>query len=269
MKIFVSWSGEKSQRIAVALHEWLPTVLNSVEPFMSANIEPGARWQSELAAELEGCSYGIVCVTQQNQSSAWLNFEAGALTKAVKASRVVPLLIDLTPSDIKPPLAQFQAQEPTKEGMHAIVTAINDASPSARREQLVERSFETCWTTLASRFEEIFSASPVESEPHRTERELLEETVETVRSLARAAWSTPFPLLSEEQLPEDHPLVEELEQLLSGLGCEILFRMGSRELAIVSKSELSSDLQESVRTQAGIYAVGIVFTPEDSGQITR
>jgi hypothetical protein len=41
----------------------------------------------------------------------WLNFEAGVLAEAVKSSRVIPLAIDLKPSDIKSPISHFQAKE--------------------------------------------------------------------------------------------------------------------------------------------------------------
>ena len=45
MKIFISWSGEKSRRIALMLREWFPNVLNAVEPFVSSeDIAKGSRW---------------------------------------------------------------------------------------------------------------------------------------------------------------------------------------------------------------------------------
>lgn len=44
MKVFLSWSGERSRLVATALHEWLPQVINAVEPFISSNIDAGARW---------------------------------------------------------------------------------------------------------------------------------------------------------------------------------------------------------------------------------
>ena len=75
------------------------------------DIEPGARWSNAIAEELDAISIGIVCVTRENQSSPWLNFEAGALAKRlIDQARVVPLLIDLTPSDVLQPLGQFQIE---------------------------------------------------------------------------------------------------------------------------------------------------------------
>ena len=111
MKVFISWSGSKSQHVAEALREWLPDVINSVEPFVSSeDIHAGARWQRELASQLDLSNFGIVCVTRENQAEPWLNFEAGALAKAVDVSRLIPLAIDLKPSDVELPLGEFQAQ---------------------------------------------------------------------------------------------------------------------------------------------------------------
>lgn len=115
MKVFLSWSGEKSRAVAEALRDWLPYVIQEVEPFMSSeDIVAGARWQDELATQLDESRFGILCVTQDNQSAPWLNFEAGAIAKQLGLNRVVPLAIDLRLAELRPPLGQFQAKEMTK-----------------------------------------------------------------------------------------------------------------------------------------------------------
>lgn len=82
MKVFISWSGERSKKVALIFHEWLPQVIQSLEPFASSeDIEKGSRWNTDIAQELKESTFGLICVTKDNLSAPWLNFEAGALSK--------------------------------------------------------------------------------------------------------------------------------------------------------------------------------------------
>ncbi len=95
--------------LASALYTWLPSVLQSVKPFLSSeDVDKGARWAVEVSKELEGSGYGVLCVTRENVATPWLNFEAGALSKAFDTARVVPLLLDLSPTDVVGPLTMFR-----------------------------------------------------------------------------------------------------------------------------------------------------------------
>lgn len=40
MKLFISWSGARSQALALALQEWLPLVIHYVEPRLSRQAYP-------------------------------------------------------------------------------------------------------------------------------------------------------------------------------------------------------------------------------------
>ncbi len=53
MKIFISWSGELSEKVGRALHEWLPNVMHSIEPYLSSeNISVGQNWVSQIFQEI-------------------------------------------------------------------------------------------------------------------------------------------------------------------------------------------------------------------------
>jgi TIR domain len=106
MKVFISWSGERSKQVALALRAWLPQVVKVVQPYMSdRDNHAGMRWADKLSDELEAANFGIVCVTPENLNSRWLNFEAGAISKAVDKARVAPVLYGLSnPSELPPPL---------------------------------------------------------------------------------------------------------------------------------------------------------------------
>ena len=63
MKVFLSWSGDRSRQVAAALREWIPLVLQHVEPWMSDHdIGAGDRWAVEIGKRLEENHFGIICL---------------------------------------------------------------------------------------------------------------------------------------------------------------------------------------------------------------
>jgi hypothetical protein len=107
MRVFLSWSGHRSRAVAEALRDWLPDVLQVVQPWLSSEDIPlGVRWASEIARMLSDADTGIICLTRDNIHSQWLNFEAGALSKQL-ATPLCVYALDLGPADITGPLAQF------------------------------------------------------------------------------------------------------------------------------------------------------------------
>lgn len=94
MKVFISWSGEVSHKVALALHDWLPCVLNEAKPFVSSeDIRKGNRWLLDISKELATTRFGIICLTPDNLTAPWILFEAGALSKSLKDSQVCTLLL--------------------------------------------------------------------------------------------------------------------------------------------------------------------------------
>ena len=62
MKIFISWSGEPSGAVGKALRDWLPNVIQVLDPWISkSDIDKGTRWSSEIAEQLQASRVGI-CV---------------------------------------------------------------------------------------------------------------------------------------------------------------------------------------------------------------
>lgn len=182
MKIFVSWSGDRSQALATAIREWLPLVLHYAEPWVSkSDINAGERWGLEIAKELDGSGFGISCITAENVSAPWLLFEAGALARSLAEGRVVPLLLGLDFSDISGPIAQFQAKKADRLGLLETVTAINAVATTPVPEPKLAQLFEALWPGLEAKIEEI--PNSVKTVKSRPQGEILEELVSSVRSL--------------------------------------------------------------------------------------
>jgi hypothetical protein len=193
MKVFISWSGQKSRDVAELLGDWLPSVLHAAKPFVSArDIRAGTRWQSEIATELDDTDFGLICVTRENQAAEWLNFEAGALAKSVDFSRVVPIAIDIAPAEIPAPLGQFQAIRLNQEDFGDLLVSMNESSSAPISEQNVHRALGKWWPDLKLDLgmveERDYQSSSVAEHPPRSDRELLEEVLDSIRTVNRSEY---------------------------------------------------------------------------------
>ena len=183
MKIFISWSGERSEALAKALRDWLPLVLHYVSPWLSqSDIKAGDRWSIEIAKELENCNFGIICITRENLNAPWILFEAGALAKSMQDGRVIPLLLDLELKDLSGPLAQFQAKKSDETGMKELISSLNKSSAAPVPEVQLEKLFSALWTDLDKQLGTIPKlAASVKS--NRSQGDILEELVGSVRNV--------------------------------------------------------------------------------------
>lgn len=182
MKVFISWSGERSQALALALKKWIQMVLHYAEPWVSeVDIAAGERWAQVVAKELEVCHFGIICITPENMNSPWVLFEAGALGKSMQG-RVIPLLFDLEFSDVSGPLSQFQAKKITKSGLSEIILSINQTAEKRDPEERVKEMVDWLWPKFEGMVEDIPDEAP--SAKHmRPQHEIMEELVASVRGL--------------------------------------------------------------------------------------
>jgi hypothetical protein len=195
MKVFISWSGERSRHVAVALRQWLPDVIQEVEPWMSQHdIVSGARWSAEIGRHLDSTNFGILCLTPENAHADWLLFEAGALAKKLTDSFVVPYLIAMEPSEIPGgPLSQFQAKRSTKDDTLKLVQDVNAVlGIGALEADRLSRLFERAWPDLETAIKT--APATIAAPKPRSIDDVLSEILETVRSLARTKRKTPDPL---------------------------------------------------------------------------
>lgn len=206
MKVFVSWSKEPSRSVARALKDWLPNVIQTIEPWVSTDgIAKGQRWSAEIADRLEESGQGIVCVTRDNMHEPWLNFEAGALAKSLTDARVRPLLLDVAPHEVTGPLAQFQGTVATSEDdMLQLVLSLRESCAPDLDAALVTRAFRREWPDFAAKVRALLDATePEKSAPSRPVEDLTAEILDRVRSIERTlAPASGRPDRTDEEIAE-------------------------------------------------------------------
>lgn len=183
MKVFISWSGSQSHQVAIALRDWLPSVLQIVEPYVSSeDIDKGARWSTDISKELEDSSFGIICVTPENIEAPWVNFEAGALSKSLDRSRVAPFLFAVDRTAIQGPLLQFQSTLIEEDDVKKLLQSMDKACEEhALGEKRVGEIFEVWWPHLKTRLDDLEKTSPKTKTPDRPSEDVLAEILELAR----------------------------------------------------------------------------------------
>lgn len=172
-----------SHRVAVGLRDWLPSVLQAIEPYVSSeDIDKGARWNTDISKELEDSSFGILCITPENLEAPWLNFEAGALSKSLDRARVAPFLFQVERTAITGPLLQFQSTLLETDDVRKLVKSLNAAlGDQALDEARIDEIFDVWWPRLKETLESI-GEEPEARPKARTQGDLLAEVLELVRS---------------------------------------------------------------------------------------
>ncbi|WP_406297026.1 TIR domain-containing protein [Embleya sp. NBC_00888] len=187
MKVFLSWSGERSRQVAEALKYWIPDVIQEIDPWVSSqDIAKGGKGIEEITHELAATDFGIICVTPENEASRWINFEAGSLAKQFAIAHVAPFLIDMKIADLTGPLAKFQATVgESRDDVRKLIGDMNKASAGrVVAEDRLERSFARSWPELEGALQEARRTSlpeGLQNSINRSEAEMLEEILLLVR----------------------------------------------------------------------------------------
>jgi hypothetical protein len=202
MKVFLSWSGTRSLYIAETLKVWLEEVLQATEPWISKDIDKGKRWSAEIAKSLKESKIGIICLTEDNLKSEWINFEAGAISNT-EGAYVCTFLYGLSATEVKPPLSEFQATKFEKDDVLKLLMTINGIIGEVSGKSISETNlcsvFEKNWSYLV----EGLSKTPPLTAPKnlkRTSEDILEEVLQNTRSILN--WQDMF---RERRIEKSHP----------------------------------------------------------------
>jgi hypothetical protein len=174
--------------VALALRSWLKKVLQAVDPWMSErDIQAGQIWFNEVADKLEASAFAVICITPENVTKPWLNFEAGAIGMARREGThrlAAPYVLGLDELGVLPqPLGAFEAKKADKDGTLGLVKSINQTLSSPLEESDLEEIFEIWWPSWRWRSRPSRSPPTLRSRDKPSLEDLLEEAVGLLRSL--------------------------------------------------------------------------------------
>lgn len=187
MIVFLSWSGQRANRLAGLLEEWLPHTLQSVRTWKSdTDINKGTGWVQSLFDSLDGAKFSIICVTPENMTKPWLLFELGV--SIGKLNQAAPVLLGVKSADVTPPMSLFQVtQLADMEDMTKLLLEINRHSEPPAPEMVVRKALQRCWPEMAVEIAALEAEpSPVPVPAARTEGSKIDELLALVRSLPSA-----------------------------------------------------------------------------------
>ncbi|PKF56423.1 hypothetical protein CW748_10750 [Alteromonadales bacterium alter-6D02] len=227
MKVFLSWSGDLSHKVALTLRDWLPSVIQSIEPYVSSeDIDKGARWSTDIASELADSSYGILCVTKENLHAPWLTFEAGALSKTMDKSYVSPFLFGIKRAEINGPILQFQSTVFEKEDLKKLLLSLNKADDAEQlKPDRLEKALDVWYPDLEEKLDGLLKDQPQAKSSEEPEKQdsFSTEILEEILDLSRVNQK----LLRSPDL-DVHKELDSLSKMLQD---------------IISRSEMEKDLR--------------------------
>ena len=230
MRVFLSWSGRASKLVAEGLRDWLPNVIQAIEPWLSSEDIPlGVSWQSEISDRLQTSAAGIICITRENAGATWLNYEAGSLSR--RDVLVCPYLLDLEPSELEGPLIQFQSAKADRHDTLALVRSLNDLAANQKvRGNILLHAFETYWPSLEKRLQVIRESLPKASIKLSAD-DKLNEILVLLRSLVEKGMvSEPIGRPAAKSEPNAKPRVF-IGSSTEGLNVAELIQLGLEEAA--------------------------------------
>lgn len=283
MKVFLSWSGERSHLIAQALRDWLPNVIQALDPWLSSSdIKLGMRWASELQLQLEQSRFGIICLTPENLSAPWILYEAGALSKSLESAFVCPYLFGFSPSELHGPLIQFQATTATKDGTRSLIYTLNRAlGDKSIQEARLERIFVLLWPDLEIRFQEIAQITFKKKAPKEEtiqeklanavidSKEIHQSTVSLLEELVRrlSAFSSGAEQPAEKMnLPEQRVfIVHGHDNQMKETVARLIERLGLAVIILHEQPNLGRTIIEKFEAQSEVDYVIVLMTADDRG----
>jgi hypothetical protein len=182
MNIFISWSGPRSNEMAVLLRNWLPLIFSDLNFFISMEIPKGANFLEVILKELTESSLGIFLLTKGNVNSQWVQFEAGAFASKGIHSKICPVWLDEDiDRDETGPLRFYQGTLVNEKDVYQLLESINNARNKPIEPDVLRRTFNSNKEEFFYNWELIKNIPTIDFMGNKTNRELLDFIYKTIK----------------------------------------------------------------------------------------
>lgn len=152
--VFLSWSGQRSQALALFFSKWLPRVIQVAKPFYSdEEIPKGTTGYEKIREALKTSSFGVAFITRENSQALWIHSEIGALWGDKKECS--PFMIDGDIGEIKGLIPTIQQTKPDRDDVLRLIHSIRDILIPSLSDEVVDRAFEREWSDLDKKIKEV------------------------------------------------------------------------------------------------------------------
>ncbi|PZO47703.1 MAG: hypothetical protein DCF16_17395 [Alphaproteobacteria bacterium] len=191
--IFISWSGEKSKKVANRLADFLEDVLGVKAYTSDKEMKPAQNWRDELERRLSEAKFCIMCLSIENIDAPWMMWESGAIWQARKHAeadssdrneRVCPFLIDFPPGELPSlagPLGGVNVVRYGEDEVRKLVFQLHHILNPAAAADGVTRRFQVGWPGCKQDIDGILKEYAASLQPFEKFAQLREISLERIK----------------------------------------------------------------------------------------
>ena len=146
--VFISFSGEQSERLGNWLVSWIQKLFPEVTVYFSNQYPSGGGgpYIDHIRDYMAEASAAAFCVTAENVNSNWINYELGLASASPNLKSILIITLGIKPSDLPTPASLYHVAQFSKPVIEQFLTAI---AKSARYDvPLFHRQFESAWPQM-------------------------------------------------------------------------------------------------------------------------
>ncbi len=147
--VFMSWDGPLSRKIAGIFREYLPKIVPGANPYVPLETKKGKQWLNETSKRMARSACALVFLTKDTAENPRIHFEAGSIYKGSRDNKILPVLINMTPGNLKMPLSLFKA---TALNEQQVFTLCKEVNKSLDRKAVKDDELKSNWHDNSKNF---------------------------------------------------------------------------------------------------------------------